>query len=117
VILLSSLQSFFKKKKEKEKLPHSAQSFNLFCQIVIFFHKHMKNKNVVLKQFCQASCIGEDVGFATSLGERRVNQVFFEGTFFNQVAQGRTELGGTHLTREKFPKVPLGPLLWWKLPK
>jgi hypothetical protein len=88
------LQSFFKKKKEKEKLPRSAQSFNLFCQIVIFFHKHMKKQECSSQANFVKQVASEKKMWACNFPlVRRVNQVFFEGTFFNQVAQGRTELG------------------------
>jgi hypothetical protein len=63
------LQSFFKKKKEKEKLPRSAQSFNLFCQIVIFFHKHMKKQECSSQAILSSKLHGRRCGLATSLGE------------------------------------------------
>ncbi len=102
-----------KKKKKKRKITPLSSKLQFFCQIVIFFHKHMKNKNVVLKQVC----IGEDVGLQLRLG-RRLKQVC-EGNFLDQVVQGWRELG-VHTWHEKsskkFPKVPLGPLLWWSCP-
>ncbi len=84
-----------KKKKEKRKITPFGSKLQFFCQIVIFFHKHMKNKNVVLKQVC----IGEDVWACNFPWGRRLNQVF-EGNFFDQVVQGRTELG-VHTWHEK----------------
>jgi len=73
-----------KKKKKKEKSPPSAQSFNSFVKLSFSPQTYEKQ---VLKQVC----IGENVSLQLSLG-RRLNQ-FFEGNFFDQVVQGRTELG------------------------
>jgi hypothetical protein len=72
-------------RKKKEKVAPFSSKLQFFCQIVIFFHKLMKNKNVVLKQV-----VLEKMWACNFSWGRRLKQVF-EADFFDQVGQGRTE--------------------------